>query len=215
MWQGVRSHSPEKMGGVSERSTGGHADDAGVPVGTYFDANVRRVGVVGCTALFALGGVAALLGFVGEIPWVDAILALLTGLIGAGWVWSWTVRPRLEIGRRGLIVVNPVRTIEVNWAEVDSFDCHHSLSVCRSDGSNVVVAALPANGLRRIIGATPGRVDRLAIRLNAYVANRSAPGTTPARTSIETPKGRRDLRVLAGIAVLGTGATAVIRHLIG
>lgn len=203
------------MGGVSERVSRGHTDDADVPVGTYFDAGVRRVGVIGCTALFALGGLAALLGFVGEIPWGDAILAALTALTGGALLWSGSVRPRLEVSPRGVIVVNPVRTLEISWAEVDSFDCLDSLSVCRSDGSRVVVAALPANGLRRIISATPGRVDRLAIRLNAFVANRSTPATTPAQTSIETPEGRRDLRVMAGIAVLGTGAAAVIRHLIG
>jgi hypothetical protein len=203
------------MGGMSERTTAGPVDDAAVPIGTHFDVHVRRVGVIGSGGLLALSVAATLLGFLGEVAWVDAILASLMGLVGAALAWSWAVRPRLEVSHRGLVVVNPVRTVEVTWAEVDSFDCHHSLSVRRRDGSNVVVAALPANGLRRIITATPGRVDRLAIRLNAYIATRSTPGTTPSQTSIEAPEGRRDLRVLAGVALTGTAATAVIRHLIG
>lgn len=191
------------------------ADGADVPFGTYLDAKVRGTGLIGCALLLALGGAAAFLGFLGEVAWLDAGLATLMGLIGAAWIWSMAVRPRLEVCHRGLVVVNPVRMIEIPWKEIDSFDCHHSLAVCRSDGSSVVVAALPASGLRRIIGGTPGRVDRLAIQLNAYVASSARPGTAPARVSIETAEGRRDLRVLAGIALLGVGATAAIRHFIG
>lgn len=191
------------------------ADGSDVPFGTYFDAKVRGTGLIGCALLLALGGAAAFLGLLGEVAWLDAGLATLMGLIGAAWIWSMAVRPRLEVCRRGLVVLNPVRRIEIPWAEVDSFDCHHSLAVCRSDGSSVVVAALPASGLRRIISATPGRVDRLAIQLNAYIANSSRPGIAPARVSIETAEGRRDLRVLAGMATLGVGAAAAIRHLIG
>lgn len=200
---------------MSDRATSVDADGADVPFGTYFDTKVRRTGLIGGATLLALGGGAAILGLLGEVAWLDAGLATLTGLIGATWIWSMAVRPRLAVSRRGLVVVNPVRTIEIPWTEVDSFDCHHSLAVCRSDGSSVVVAALPASGLRRIISATPGRVDRLAIQLNAYVANTQAPGTAPARVSIETPEGRRDTRVLAGMATLGLGAAAVLRHLVG
>jgi hypothetical protein len=47
------------------------------------------------------------------------------------------------------------------------------------------------------------------------VANRSAPGTTPAQVAVETPEGRPNLRVVAGIAVLGIGAAAAVRLVIG
>lgn len=200
---------------MSDRTADEDADGADVPFGTYLDPRVRRTCLAGAGILLALGGAAAFLGLVGEVPWLDAGLATLMGVTGAAWIWSLGVRPRLEISRAGLVVVNPVRTIEIPWAEVDSFDCQHSLEVRRRDGSSVVVAALPADGLRRVISATPGRVDRLAIRLNAYAADLSAPGSTPARVSIETSEGRRDIRVLAGLAVLGVGATAAVRHLIG
>ena len=200
------------MGGVSDR-TG--TEGAEVPFGTYFDATLRRTCLAGVGILLALGGAAVFLGLVGEIAWLDGCLAALLGVIGAAWIWSIGVRPRLEVGPGGLVVINAVRTIEIPWAEVSSFDCQDSLVLCRRDGSSVMVAALPASGLRRIISATPGRVDRLAIQLNAYVAELSGPGSTRARVSIETSEGRRDIRVLAGIAVLGVGAAAVLRQLVG
>lgn len=203
------------MNCVSERTRSGVADDPSLPFGIYFDTGVRRTGLIGCAILVALAGGAAFLGLSGEVAWLDAGLSTLTGLIGATWIWSMAVRPRLEVSGRGLVVVNPVRAIEIPWALVDSFDCHDSLTVCRSDGSTVVVAALPASGLRRIISSTPGRVDRLAIQLNAYMANSLRPGTAPAQVSIGTSEGRRDLRVMAALATLGVVATAVLRYLLG
>jgi hypothetical protein len=203
------------MGGVSDRTPPAGAEGGDGPFGAYVDSGLRSTGLIGGAALVALGGGSAVLGLLGEVAWTDALLAVLMGLAGAAWIWSMTVRPRMEVSRRGVVVVNPVRTIEIPWAEVDSFDCHHSLAVCRTDGSSVAVAALPANGLRRILGGTPGRADRLAIELNAYVATSVRPGTAPARVSIETPEGRRDLRVLAGLALLCLAATATLRHLVG
>lgn len=200
---------------MSDRSSWGVAEDAGAPFGTYFDKGVKRTGVIGCAILVALGSGAALLGFSHEVAWLDAGLATLTGLVGAIWIWSMAVRPRLEVTGRGLVVFNPVRTIEIPWAMVDSVDCHHLLTVNRSDGSSVVVAALPASGLRRIISARPGRVDHLAVQLNGYVADSVRPGAARSPVSIETPEGRRDIRVMAGLATLGVAAAAVLRHLLG
>ena len=124
------------------------------------------------TAL-ALGS--AVVGLLGEVDGIDAALAALTGLLGAAGLWIGAVRPRLHVGRDGLCVVNPLRKHEIPWSEVAAFDCDHALNVRRRDGSRVDVAALPANGLRRIVSGTPGRVDRLAMALNAHLVSSAAP----------------------------------------
>lgn len=200
---------------MTDGTRSGAAGPRGFPRGTYLDAAVRRTGLAGIGLLTALAVAAAVLGLLGEVSGLDAGLAAALGLIGSGWLWSWGVRPRLLVDREGLVVVNPVRTIEIPWADVDSFDCHHALAVRRRDGSSVTVSALPANGLRRIVSGTPGRVDRLAMALNAHLVSAAPPGTDPPRVSVETPEGRRDLRVLGVLATVGVAVTALLRHLVG
>lgn len=73
--------------------------------------SAEPTGLIGSATLLALGGGAAFLGLMGDAAWLDAGLATLMGLIGDAWIWSMAVRPRLEVSHRGLVVVNPVRTI--------------------------------------------------------------------------------------------------------
>ncbi len=185
------------------------------PFGTYVDVAVRRTGLVGTALLTSLALGSALLGLLGEVDGIDAALATVIGGLGAVGVWAGAVRPRLLVSDAGVCVVNPLRSYGIPWSEVAAFECDHGLAVRRRDGSRVDVSAQPANGLRRIVKGTPGRADRLAIALNAYLAGSAPPGTEPARVSVETTEGRRDLRVLGVLATLGVGLSALLRHLLG
>ena len=130
----------------------------------------------------------------------DGFLASLTGAGGAAFVWVMYARPRFVVDDQGVVVVGSFRSTRLRWDEVKRFDCQQSLVVVRTNGSVLPVLAMPAPGVRRVFRGEPGPVDALAARLNRRLAEVSGDGTQAEPVSVESPAGRRDIRVLAALA---------------
>lgn len=80
-------------------------------------------------AVVVVGGVGALLaGVLVREGWAAALRdAGPLGLFGwAGWVLLW--RPSLAVGRQGVVVRNPLRTVTIPWPAVRSLDTRYALT---------------------------------------------------------------------------------------
>jgi hypothetical protein len=134
----------------------------------------------------------------------------LIGVLGAGFVWAFYGRPRLVVHQSGVTVVGSLRVTSLAWREIKRFDCQQCLLVVTTTGKWIPVSGLPAPGVRRVFEGARGPVDLLAERLNRELVG-GHDDTTHQQISIATEEGRRDIRLLAALASIGTVATGLAR----
>jgi hypothetical protein len=127
--------------------------------GTYRNRPAYFALWVGCIALVPLV-VAALLLWP-DSAWIGGgILALVATLAGAVVIGRRGVRPRFEVSRDGVVVVNPAQTRTLTWDQIQAFECRQSLVIRTTDDEYIDVWALPS----RVRG---GPVAALTERLNS------------------------------------------------
>ena len=86
--------------------------------------------------------------------WLWLPLAVIAGG-AAGWlIYRCYVAPRVVSSERGVRVVNPFRTTEVRWADVERFESRPMLTVVRRDGTTISAWAVQHAATARLVGRT-------------------------------------------------------------
>jgi hypothetical protein len=129
--------------------------------GTYRNRPAQFAAWVGCVAAvplvvaaMTLSHGAATLGVLGAL--------LLGALAGAVVIGQRGVRPRLEVTREGIVIVNPDQTRSLTWAQIQAFECRDAVVVLTDRNEQVVVSALPTRAWGEPVSAL---ADRLNTRL--------------------------------------------------
>jgi Bacterial PH domain len=127
--------------------------------GTYRNRPAYFALWVGCATVAPL--VIAALTLRHDRAWIGGgIVALVAALAGAVLIGRRGVRPRFEVSRDGVVVVNPAQTRTLTWDQIEAFECRQTLVVRTTDGEHIHVWALPS----RVWG---GPVTTLTERLNS------------------------------------------------
>jgi Bacterial PH domain len=127
--------------------------------GTYRNRPAYFALWVGCIAVVPL--VVAALVLRHDPAWIGGgILALVATLAGAVLIGRRGVRPRFEVSRDGVVVVNPAQLRRLTWDQIEAFQCRQTLVVRTTEGEQIHVWALPS----RVWG---GPVAALTERLNS------------------------------------------------
>jgi hypothetical protein len=80
---------------------------------------------------------------------------------------------------RGVRVVNPFRTTDVPWADVERFEYRPMLTVVRRDGTTVTAWAVPHSAGGRLVGRT-SQGESVAAALTRQLAAARLPPPPPS-----------------------------------
>ena len=93
----------------------------------------------------------------------------------AGWlIFRCYVAPRVVSSARGVRVVNPFRTIEIRWADVERFESRPMLTVVRRNGTTVTAWAVQHAATARLVGRT-SQGESVTIALTRQLAAATLP----------------------------------------
>jgi hypothetical protein len=84
------------------------------------------------------------------------------------------VAPRVVSSARGVRVVNPFRTIEIRWADVERFESRPMLTVVRRNGTTVTAWAVQHAATARLVGRT-SQGESVTIALTRQLAAATLP----------------------------------------
>jgi Bacterial PH domain len=142
------------------------------------------MGVVGGVIVLALGlwlGIDAVVRGTGRTPWT----ALACLLVGVPLVIAFALRPVVYAGDARLRVRNPLRTITIPWARVETIEARYSTEVV-ADGKKYQMWAIPVSMRAR------KRATRRTARADAGIAQ-GPPGVFGRSRAAEALQaGRRD-----------------------
>lgn len=163
-------------------------------VETFRNPAYPKLGWVG--AVFFLLAALVMVSIGGE----DRVVATPLGVLFA--VMSFAayrayVPTRVEASSAGIVVVNPLRTHELAWADVDRISSERFLALHRRDGTTLHCWAVQAANAARLSGRR-SRADEVAERLRTIAA---AAGTQVERTPTGTSS-RRSAYVYAGLWIV-------------
>src|SRR5205823_4175773 len=115
-----------------------------------------------------------------DVHWTTVLVTgALAALVGAG-AFRVYLRPRLLVGPTGITVVNPMRTTEIAWAEIEVFTARFQLEVQRREAKTLQVWAVPGRGGLRL-RETVTRAQIAADELNRLLGDEASrqPGPDP------------------------------------
>lgn len=139
----------------------------------------RAFATIGWAMLWLVAlGVASVLLARPSPPWLWVPVALLIGG-GVGWLlYRCYVAPRVVATERGVRVVNPFRTIEVRWWDVERFESRPMLTVVRRDGTTLTAWAVQHAATARLVGRT-SQGESVATALTRQLAAAKLPPLHP------------------------------------
>lgn len=123
--------------------------------------------------LVVLGVVVAITGW-GREPWLT-VAGLCSGAALAGLGYSLYWRPRMEIRGHGVRIINPLRTVDIPWAQIIDVRTRFTVTVIAEAGSYSCFA-LPAAGPGSALIGDPGSHAGPSARSNGRCRAHRRPG---------------------------------------
>src|SRR5215207_11006867 len=115
----------------------------------------RAFTTIGWSILVLVGLIVVTLLVAHPAPWWLWVPVTLVGGAAAGWLaFRCYVAPRVVAGEAGVQIVNPFRTTQLRWADIERFEYRPMLTVVRRDGTTVTAWAVPSPSSARLIGRT-------------------------------------------------------------
>ena len=135
--------------------------------------------MIGWSTILLVALVVATIVMAGPDP--GALWVPLTVIAGAGAVWllyRCYVAPRVVATDWGVRVVNPFRTTELRWWDIERFDSRPMLTIVRCDGSTVTAWAVQHAVTARLVGRM-SQGESVATALTRQLAAAKLPPAAP------------------------------------
>ena len=139
---------------------------------------------------------------------VTVLMVVVTAGAGAG-IFLFYARPRLEIGTKGLTVVNPVSTTFIPFEDITRYEGGAFLTITTTQGARVTVWAVQGRNWERVRGR-PTFADEIAKLVAEKASQRSGTPFDPAQFE----QSRRSEKVRALLLPMIVGLIFILRDVV-